>query len=294
MPTSSPNPMQGVGSGTWVLLPNNHFGPGKYNAFHGLAHNNLTPQWCSVPSTSTPIMVDGKAPETDQVEMGSGSRTSIVKDDTLKKRIRRAAKRDADEEARRRELSGKRPYTVQVRPSGMVDSGCEGHLRWQENIRDLTPRMLDMSVIKYEDQNVDSREKLREALLAPFECLDHEITQISLDRMIKTWLRREREKVKRVYGHWVKPPDNYSDSEWAALKNYWASPDYREKSDKMSETRRKVVHNPRLGRHGYAGKAAKLVSFLLNILHRISALLLCTFTFVSVYVIGLIIYCNLL
>lgn len=49
---------------------------------------------------------------------------------------------------------------------------------------------------------------------------------------------------------------------WDAMKKYWESSKYKQKSEKMSETRSKVVYNPRVGRHGYAGKEAKLVSFL--------------------------------
>ncbi|KAG0605045.1 hypothetical protein M758_9G027100 [Ceratodon purpureus] len=120
--------------------------------------------------------------------------------------------------------------------------------------------MLDMSVMKYEEQNEDSKEKLREALRARFEFLDHEMTDLHLDRIIKTWVRRNRERMKRVHGGKLKAPRKYVDTQWDALRQYWDTPASRQKSERMSETRKKVTSNPRVGRQGYAGKKAKLRS----------------------------------
>ena len=259
LPMSSPN--QCPPGYIWIPVPNNHSVPGMYNTFGGFSQEGFIPTRCAVPSSSTPTTEARNFTESEKGEVGIASNSSTVKEDTIKKRVRRASKRDADEEARRRVTAGKKPYTVQVLPSGFVDSGCSGHLKWQEYIRDYTPRMLDMSVIKYDDQNADSREKLWEAFVAKFEFVDHEVTQLSFDKMIKTWLRKERERVKRIHGHKSKGPDNYTDPQWDSLKKYWETTDHREKSEKMSETRKKVAYHPRLGRHGYAGNALKAVSF---------------------------------
>ena len=102
---------------------------------------------------------------------------------------------------------------------------------------------------------------LRDTLKNKFEFLENQVTQASFDRMIKTWLRRERERVKRLHGHKVKPLAKYTDKQWESLRRYWNSPAYIEKSNKMTETRKKVLFNPRVGRHGYAGKQAKMVSY---------------------------------
>lgn len=66
--------------------------------------------------------------------------------------------------------------------------------------------------------------------------------------------------MKRVHGHLAKGPDNYTETQWKALKKYWELSEYKEKLGKMSETRSKVVYNPRQGRLGYAGKEAQLMS----------------------------------
>ncbi|KAG0597117.1 hypothetical protein M758_UG312400 [Ceratodon purpureus] len=118
--------------------------------------------------------------------------------------------------------------------------------------------MLDMSVVNYEEQKEASRSKLREKLCQKFELTDNEVTLASIDKMIKTWLRRGRERVKRIYGSKLKPPNRYTEKQWDSLKKYWSLPGTRDKSVKMSNRRSQVAHNPRVGRLGCARKAVKL------------------------------------
>ena len=196
---------------------------------------------------------DGK--NTVDVQINETSLTT----ESLKKRERRKNRRISDEEAQKRVSEGLKPYIVQVKPSGIIDSGCNGHLRWQEHIRDITPRMLDMSVIVYEDQDETSRKLLRDALFNKFEFVDNEVTPASFDRMIKNWLRKDRERVKRIYGHSTKPPPRFTDKQWEAMRKYWDLPGTKERSQNMSGRRSKVACNPRVGRRGYQGNKAKLV-----------------------------------
>ena len=119
--------------------------------------------------------------------------------------------------------------------------------------------MLDMSVTVYENQPKSSRDKLREALTAKFEFEDNNITESSFDKMIKTWIRKDRERMKQTFAGTTKVPTKLNPKDWEALKRYWDDPTTKEKSERMSENRKKSVKNPRLGRHGYARKAAKVV-----------------------------------
>ena len=183
----------------------------------------------------------------------------MIKEESLKRRERRANKREADDNAKRREKSGLRPFVVEVKPDGLIDSSCDGHLKWQENIRDVTPRILDMSVIRYDDQNESSKTRLRDSLRCKFEFVGNEVSDKSLDTMIKTWLRKDRERVKRIHGGKTEAPQRYTDKQWDLMRTYWGSPSSKVLSDKMAETRKKVQNNPRVGRQGYAGKKAKLV-----------------------------------
>ena len=262
VPSTSSNPMGPPSAYTWVQVPHNETGRDLLDMLGKFSQDNLPANFRSpfVQFSTGGERAEEAEPTRADQSLPSGS--SSIKEDSLRKRVSRASKRQADEDARKRQSAGLRPYVVEVRPSGIIDSGCAGHLKWQEQVRNFTPRMLDLSVIKYEDQSQSSRDKLRDQLFSKFEFVNNEVTQISFDKMIKTWLRRYRERVRRVHGGSVKPPGRYTDEQWASLRNYWTSTEYKEKSETMSERRKKQMYNPRVGRHGYAGKAANLVSTL--------------------------------
>ena len=92
----------------------------------------------------------------------------------------------------------------------MIDSGCAGHLKWQQYIRNLTPRMMDMSVIHYENQKESSKKLLRDDLKNKFEFVDNQVTDKTLDRMSKKWLRKDRHRVKKAHGSKNNPPARYT------------------------------------------------------------------------------------
>ena len=117
-------------------------------------------------------------------------------------------------------------------------------------MRDLTPRMLDINVTVYEEQEESSLKILHDTLNARFEFLEIEVTEASLDKMIKTWISKDRERVKPVFAGSIKAPSKYTRKEWDAIKEYWNNPQTKEKSEQMSKTRKKVVFNPWVGRCG--------------------------------------------
>ena len=263
--------MQAPEEFTWVKIPRNQPGTGMFDFLSNISQGMFPVQMHNGEPSSEPVM-ETPHPDTSVSEFreykdentddNTQSKSSSVKEDSVKRKVRRTCKREADQEARRRVEMGLKPYEVQVRPSGIIDSGCQGHLKWQEYVRDLTPRMLDMSVIKYDEQEESSRDKLRETMFKKFEFLDNEVSDVSFDKMIRTWIRRDRERVRRIHGGKSKGPSRYSDNQWRDLNKYWNFDAYKAKSEKMSVTRSKVGYNPRVGRHGYAGSLAKLVSEL--------------------------------
>ena len=253
LPSSSTLGMQTPFSYTWVPVPTNQATAGMFSGMGFVPQSNYP-----VNLQSNVAVAQGNEGEKENSNLPS--MTSTIKEDSKRKRFQRASKREADEQARRREEQGLRPYVVQVRSSGIIDSGCTGHLKWQESVRDFTPRMLDLSIIKYEDQNQSSRDMLRDILFSKFEFTENQVSQSSFETMIKTWLRRYRERVKRFHGKSLKAPGSISEEEWGSIRKYWDTPGHKEKSEKMTETRKKVAYNPRLGRHGYAGKETKMVS----------------------------------
>ena len=246
----------------WTYIPI----PPSNTANHGQS-DNAGPsqaakpgQWHFIPADVNPTVPVNHSSDIHNAADISVSNASSIKTESMKWRIRRENKKQADKESLRRKAQGLQPHAVQVKPSEIVDSGCKGHLKWQEYVRNLTPKFLDMSIILYEEQSEHSRAKLWETTKNSFEFLDYEVTQKSFDRMIKTWLRKDRERMKRNHGSSVKAPPHFSDKEWESMRKYWNSPDTKQVSERMCETRKKVANNPRLGRLGYAGKRAEMVS----------------------------------
>ena len=83
--------------------------------------------------------------------------------------------------------------------------------------------MLDMSITVYKKQSQSSRDKLGEALSNNFEFLEYSITPASFDKMIKTWIRKDRERMKRNFAGSTKAPLKYNDTQWDALKRHWTT-----------------------------------------------------------------------
>ncbi|KAG0573347.1 hypothetical protein KC19_VG170400 [Ceratodon purpureus] len=87
--------------------------------------------------------------------------------------------------------------------------------------------------------------------------------------MIKTWLRKDRERIKRAHGSNSKPPKKYTDGQWDNIKKYWNLEDMIQKSEKMSDTRKKVNYNPKVGRRGYASKEVVLENKVTDVTNEI-------------------------
>ena len=259
-PSSSSTPAHCPPGCIWVPVPQKNSGSEMFNMLGSMSVPPFPGNWQYVGPPNVPSIPERDGVDIDARETPTVEKATPIKKESIQKRLRREKKREADEIARRRESAGLRPYVVRVRVTGIVDSGCEGHLKWQEYIRDLTPRFLDMSVFKYEDQNENSKAKLRDALRKKFEFVDHEVTDASLDKMIKTWMRKDRERMKRFHGSKEKAPERYTNMEWETMRKYWDSDSSKQESERMSKHRGKVAHNPRVGRLRYGGKSAKVVS----------------------------------
>lgn len=257
LPSSSSNPNPMPTRFAWVPIPQDHPGVEYYNVTDVALQGGFPGNWQFHPTSNVPRPVQSET--LLSTEKSTASLSTSIKEESLKRRERRAHKREAEETARRRESSKLKPFVVQVKPLGVIDSSCDGHLKWQEYIRDMTPRFLDMSIIRYEEQNERSKEKLRDDVRNKFEFVGNEMTDGFMDKIIKTWLRKDRERAKRIHGGKTAAPLRYSDKEWDGLNKHWGLPSTKSQSEKMAEKRQKVQLNPRVGRLGYAGKATKLV-----------------------------------
>ena len=71
----------------------------------------------------------------------------------------------------------------------MVDASCIGHTKWNEFIRFLTPKLLNMGEADFTKQDSENLDKLRAALDAKFEYIGNKVIESAFQRMVWKWLR---------------------------------------------------------------------------------------------------------
>ena len=64
---------------------------------------------------------------------------------------------------------GQKPHCVRVKLGGGIDGGCKGKNEFDEQLRTLVPRILNVSCVSRKDQHPHSVGKLRSALEASIE-----------------------------------------------------------------------------------------------------------------------------
>jgi hypothetical protein len=82
---------------------------------------------------------------------------------------RRHKRREYEAAVVSRTTGGHKPNKLRVKEGGDIDGGCSGKNAWDDAVRSLVPRILDMSIIDWEAQKIAAVEKLHGALDKDFE-----------------------------------------------------------------------------------------------------------------------------
>jgi hypothetical protein len=122
--------------------------------------------------------------------------SSKVKTDSEARATRRATRKEAETNEELRRLGGQKPHILRVRAGGGIDGGCEGKNAFDEALRSLVPRILDVSVLKWKMQHPGSVEKLRSAIDNEFEYVGHSLSDIGFKNAVKRQMKTERAKMK--------------------------------------------------------------------------------------------------
>ena len=139
---------------------------------------------------------------------------------------RRAARKEVETSAELRRSGGHKPHTLRVKASGGIDGGFEGKNAFDEALRSLVPRILDVSCLTWKMQNPGSVEKLRAALDNEFEYLDHPLSNVGFQNVVKRQMETERSKMKGWFMSGKKEcPLFVEPDQWARLCEYWAKPE---------------------------------------------------------------------
>jgi hypothetical protein len=181
--------------------------------------------------------------------------------DSLARAARRQKRKLNDDVATERSSSGQKPRQITVQPGGEIDGACPGKTTWNDTVRGLVPRILDLSVVEWEGQKPKAVQKLRDKLDAEFEYIGNPLSMQGFRNAIKHYLKSERSRLKMRYrlGDTTNPV-HVQPAQWERLKQYWGTEKQVLKSTKMVDARSKVNHILVVGRKGKAGQQALAVS----------------------------------
>ena len=173
---------------------------------------------------------------------------------------RRAIRKEMEERVDARRNQGQKPHRVRVKAGGGIDGGCEGKNEFDEALRSLVPRILDVSCVKWADQPPNSLEKLRSAIDNEFEYVGQHLSERGFKNAVKRQMKTERSKMKGWFLSGKKEcPISIEPDQWARLCEYWSKPETEEKAQRMANARKQVKKISNVGRAGKAGKEAQLV-----------------------------------
>jgi hypothetical protein len=214
-----------------------------------------------VPSQATSTNPWAAGPPPTYAAPWSGQPAVDLAPDSEERSCRRKRKAEYDLESRRRATAGRKPNRVFVLPGGEVDVTCEGKNAWDEALRELVPKCLDMSVVSWSKHEEHTLQRLRAALDNEFEYIGCPLSIHSFRQSVMKYLKAERARLKLW---WLKdkdtaPPLHISDAEWANLKAYWSTDAQKIKAQKMTLARRSVRSDGLVGRRGRAAREAPLV-----------------------------------
>ena len=165
-----------------------------------------------------------------------------------------------------RRAVGKKPQKVRVKAGGGIDGGCEGKNEFDEMLRSLVPRILDVSCVLWKDQSPSSIETLKGALDKEFEYVGNPLSDKGFKNAVKRQMKTERSKMKSWFLSGKKEcPVTIEPEQWARLCEYWSKPETEQKAIRMAKARQAVKNQSTVGRAGKAGKEVLLVIVVLNV-----------------------------
>ena len=173
---------------------------------------------------------------------------------------RRAIRKETEERVEARRTQGQKPHRVRVKSGGGIDGGCEGKNEFDEALRSLVPRILDVSCVRWNDQPPNSVEKLRSAIDNEFEYVGNHLSEKGFKNAVKRQMKTERSKMKGWFLSGKKEcPIAIEPEQWGRLCEYWSKPETEQKAQRMANARAQVKRISNVGRAGKAGKEAQLV-----------------------------------
>jgi hypothetical protein len=148
------------------------------------------PQWV-MPPQSGPVPYSN--PWGASAQLGDGSTASPGNVDSASRASHRRKRSQLEQD---RGSKGKKPHQIRVKAGGEIYAGYEGKNAWDDSVRGYVSKMLDISIIHWDEHNPKTLKKLRETLDAEFDYLDHPLSLQGFRNTIKRFLKIERFRLK--------------------------------------------------------------------------------------------------
>jgi hypothetical protein len=178
------------------------------------------------------------------------------------------AKKTIEFEAEERKRKGLPPHKAEVTKHGKIDGSCDGKNDWDNAMRGLAPRILNMAVVKVGEQNLMDMVKLRSQLDSLLEYIHHELNARGFRDCVKRFMKSERSCLKKGYQKdgQTRCPLGVDVDQWATLVKYWEERNTQKKTSQLTGARSAVTKLNKYGRGGKTIVEAKLVCVCLNII----------------------------
>lgn len=243
-----------------------HASPLKFRRLppHAVGRSQPTLTW--VPGHYMPLQQRSHSPWTAGTtpalpDAWHDQNVAALPEDSDDRNARRKRKAEYDSGTRERAIAGRKPNQLFLLPGGEVDSTCEGKNAWDEALRDLVPKCLDMSVVAWANHDPKTLKKLRAALDNEFEYVGNPLSMVGFRVAITRFLKAERCRLKNRYLKGTDtPPLHVNKASWDRLKAYWNTDRQKEKAQKMSLARQSVRNLSCVGRRGKGARLHSAVS----------------------------------
>ena len=123
---------------------------------------------------------------------------------------------------------GLKPFWVECNSAGIaIETGRSG-TRFLEVFRAFCIDILDVSIIRVRDQNIEDYARLREKVEAEIECIGHPMSDEGFFNAVSKCMKGERSRLHKLYMSQPErgcPPTERPEV-WERLKKYWSSLEY--------------------------------------------------------------------
>jgi ribosomal protein L31E len=154
--------------------------------------------------------------------------------------------------------AGEKRRRIIIQNDGEIDINSPGKNLWDSTVRTWVPKLLDMSIVKFEKQNPKAVAKLRKIIDREMD-YEGELDSEVFTSIIKKYMKLERGRLKLQFqlGKKVCPP-HIEELQWERLVEYWTSTSSMEKAARMATARSQVKDFSNMGRKGRASKLQKV------------------------------------